>query len=63
LAEAGCDDAVVGTGYPGRLALDFARRAASVEEAIGSALLEVKRAIPGAELMEISRSGSEYVLT
>lgn len=54
LAEAGCDDAVIGTGRPGLLALDFSREAASVEEAISSALADVKRAVPGAELVQIS---------
>lgn len=53
LAECGCDDAVVGTGRPGRLALEFARRSTTVEQAISSALADVKRAVPGAELVEI----------
>ena len=62
LAEAGCDDAVVGTGRLGWLALEFTRRSTSVEEAISSALAEVKRAVPTAELVEISRPGDVETL-
>ena len=54
LGEAGCDDAVVGTGQPGRIALDFTREAASARQAIISALKNVKSAIPSAELIEVS---------
>ncbi len=52
LADAGCDDATAGIGQPGRLALDFARDAASALEAVVSAVRAVKAAIPGAELVE-----------
>lgn len=54
LAEAGCDDALVGIGQPGRVALDFAREARSAFEAVASAIMDVRRAIPGAELVEAS---------
>lgn len=54
LGEAGCDDATVGTGQPGRIALTFTREASSVREAIISALKDVKRAIPDAELIEVT---------
>jgi hypothetical protein len=54
LGEAGCDDAVVGIGQPGRLALNFTREASSVRHAIISALKDVKRAIPDAELIEVT---------
>ncbi|NZA26832.1 DNA-binding protein [Luteimonas sp. SJ-92] len=54
LAAAGCDDATVGIGQQGRLALDFAREAGSALEAIVSAVQAVKGAIPGAELVEAS---------
>jgi hypothetical protein len=54
LAEAGCDDAAVGIGQQGRIALDFTREAASALEAIVSAVQAVKSAIPGAELVEAS---------
>ncbi len=54
LGKAGCDDAMVGIGQPGRLALDFTREAPSVRKAIVSALRDVKKAIPEAELIEIT---------
>jgi hypothetical protein len=54
LGEAGCNDAVVGIGRPGRIAMEFARDGASLEEAIRSAVAEVQRAIPSAELLAIS---------
>lgn len=53
LFEAGCDDALVGLGQKGRLALEFSREAASAHEAITSALADVKRAIPEARLIEV----------
>ena len=52
LGEAGCDDALVGIGQPGRLALEFTREAESAQEAVRSALADVKRAIPSAKLVE-----------
>lgn len=54
LAEVGCDDAVVGVGQQGRIALEFHREAANALEAIVSAVQAVKGAIPGAELIEAS---------
>lgn len=54
LGEEGCDDAVVGIGQPGRIALNFTREADSAQQAIISALEDVKRAIPAAELIEVS---------
>jgi hypothetical protein len=52
LGEAGCDDAVVGIGQPGRIALSFTRKADSARQAVISALEDVKRAIPDAQLIE-----------
>ena len=52
LGEAGCDDALIGVGQPGRLALEFTREADSAEAAVRSALADVKRAIPSARLIE-----------
>jgi len=52
LAESGCDDAMVGVGQPGRLALAFVREAPSALEAIESALRDVRTAVPGARLIE-----------
>ena len=37
LGEAGCDDALVGIGQPGRLALEFTREADSADAAVRSA--------------------------
>lgn len=52
LAQAGCDDAIIGTGHPARIALEFCREAPSAEKAIESATDDVKRAIPDAALIE-----------
>lgn len=49
LVEAGCEDATVGVGRTGFIALDFARAAKTRSEAISSAIVDVKRAIPGCE--------------
>lgn len=49
LGEAGCTDAVVGLGVEGQIALEFVREAASAEEAVRSAVADVKRALPDAE--------------
>ncbi|MES2721277.1 MAG: DNA-binding protein [Pseudomonadota bacterium] len=52
LGEAGCDDALIGLGQPGRIALEFMRDAPSAEAAVISALADVKQAIPTAKLVE-----------
>lgn len=52
LGAAGCDDALVGIGQQGRLALEFVREAESAEAALLSALTDVKQAIPTAKLIE-----------
>lgn len=52
LYEAGCDDAAIGIGQHGRLALNFTREAASALEAVASAIEDVKKAIPEAKLIE-----------
>ncbi len=52
LGEAGCDDALVGLGQPGRLALEFTREAESAQSAVRSALANVRRAVPLAKLVE-----------
>ena len=54
LAQAGCDDAAVGVGRRGRIALAFVREAGSAFDAIASAVQAVKAAIPGAVLIEAS---------
>lgn len=52
LAVAGCDDALIGIGQNGRIALDFTRGASSAFKAISTALRDVRAAIPGAMLVE-----------
>jgi predicted DNA-binding transcriptional regulator AlpA len=52
LAEAGCDDALIGIGHPGRIALDFAREADNAFEAISSAFTDIKQVVPDAKLIE-----------
>ena len=52
LYEAGCDDAIIGIGRPGRIALNFTREARSASEAVSSALRDVKKALPEAKLIE-----------
>ena len=52
LAEAGCTDALVGIGQAGRLAFHFIRDANSAFEAILSAVKNIKKAIPEANLIE-----------
>ena len=54
LGEAGCDDALVGIGQPGRLALEFTRDAVDADEAIRSALADVRSAVPSARLIEVA---------
>lgn len=53
LFEAGCDDALVGAGIAGSIALEFERQAASAKQAIQKAMRQVRKAIPDAELMEL----------
>lgn len=53
LFEAGCDDAIVGTGMPGSIALNFSRAAKSAGDALQQAVHDVRKAIPDAELMEL----------
>lgn len=58
LGDAGCTDALVGLGLPGYVGLEFTREAESAEEAILSALEDVRRALPAAELVE---AGPDFV--
>ncbi len=53
LFEAGCDDALAGTGMPGSISLDFSRTAKSVENAIRQAVRDVQKAIPESELIDL----------
>ncbi len=52
LGSAGCDDALVGLGQPGRVSLEFIRDAPNAQAAIKSAIADVKRALPDAALIE-----------
>jgi len=54
LGAAGCDDALVGIGQPGRLALEFTRNAPDAIKAVLSALSDVRRAVPSARLIEVA---------
>lgn len=58
LGEAGCDDATIGVGQPGRLALVFSREGTSALEALVSALGDIKEAVPSARLVE---AGPDFV--
>jgi hypothetical protein len=51
LAE-GCDDALIGVGQHGRIALNFTREAPTAVEAVLSALSDVQRVIPDSKLVE-----------
>ena len=50
----GCDDALIGSGRPGRLGLDFTRAAGSARAAVLSAISDVRKAVPGATLVEVT---------
>ncbi|KGD72469.1 DNA-binding protein [Tatumella morbirosei] len=52
LLAAGCDDAVIGIGLPGRLALEFTTEADSAMLAIRQAISVVNNVIPSALLIE-----------
>ncbi|WP_164281196.1 helix-turn-helix transcriptional regulator [Stenotrophomonas indicatrix] len=54
LLDAGCGDALPGIGSVARLALEFCREASNAAEAMRSALADVQRAVPSAELIEVS---------
>lgn len=52
LAEAGCDDAIIGIGKSGRITLNFTRESNSAWDAISSAIKDVRKVIPGIKLVE-----------
>lgn len=54
LGAAGCTDALVGIGRPGRLALEFTREAETASEAVLSALADVRSVVPSAKLIEVA---------
>lgn len=53
LAASDCADALAGVGRSGYLALDFLRKADSAATALSSAIADVARTIPSAELIDI----------
>jgi hypothetical protein len=57
LYGAGCDDALIGIGQTGMIALDFIREANNALEAVISAIEDVKRVIPDAQLVEATLGG------
>ncbi len=50
LYAGGCDDALIGVGNKGYVALNFIREASSAYEAISSAINDVKRVVSGVTL-------------
>lgn len=56
LGAQGCTDALAGIGQPGIIGLDFCRQASSDIDAVKSALADVMRAVPDAQLVEDSES-------
>jgi hypothetical protein len=54
LGDAGCDDALIGVGHAGRIAMEFARTSASAHKAILSAIRDVRGVLPDAELVEVT---------
>ena len=54
LCASGCDDALAGVGQPSCIALEFVRESETAEAALVSALIDVKRAIPTAQLIEVT---------
>ena len=54
LVEAGCDDATLGVGRRGRVALLFAREGGSAAQVVLGAIRAVRRAVPEASLLEAS---------
>ena len=53
LFEAGCNDCTIGIGASGRIAFMFDREAESYVEAVSSALKDVRKVFPNAELMSL----------
>lgn len=54
LYEAGCDDALIGIGKNGNIALDFIRESSCAYDAVKSAINNVKSVLPQAKLIHVS---------
>jgi hypothetical protein len=52
LYGAGCDDAIIGFGKDGVIAVNFTRDALSASDAINSAISDVNQCVPDARLIE-----------
>lgn len=52
----GCDDALIGTGIADQIVLEFARQAETAEAAVNSALHDVLKQIPQAQLIETTKA-------
>ncbi|KOR29418.1 DNA-binding protein [Achromatium sp. WMS3] len=52
LATTGCEDAIVGIGQTGLIAINFIRKAESALQAVTSAITNVQQAIPDAKLIK-----------
>jgi len=54
LAQAGCDDALIGLGIPGRIALEFIRESDSAKQAIDEAIQQISTVLPDERPFEVS---------
>ena len=54
LGAGGCDDALIGLGHPGRIAMEFSREAVDAESAIRSALENVSAVSNDLHLIEVT---------
>lgn len=52
LGKSGCDDAIIGVGQKGRIALHFSRSRSSALEAITSAIKDIKSVVSNVRLIE-----------
>jgi hypothetical protein len=54
LAQAGCEDAVIGIGQKGRISLNFIRVASSEQDAVASAQSDIAKVLPEASLLAMT---------
>lgn len=62
LGAAGCTDALVLSGRLGHLALNFCRESGSMKEACESAIADILKAVPDAELYVWNGEGQKIVV-
>ncbi|WP_164262369.1 hypothetical protein [Stenotrophomonas maltophilia] len=53
LAESGCDDALLGSGLPGILALRFQREGKVANDVVRDTCMQVQNSLPAAELITV----------